>query len=824
MSVTSLLFHPPSHATPLSKPLKRTRSTIHSSSTSSSYSSSPSLQASSSPSYLSSSPFASTACTSRDENDDDPLYSAVPSAQRRHPRLSYPPYPYHLPSSTSSFTSTSASSPSSSSTSSPFLSTASTPSISPLSPSLPLHPAFLLSRRSSSPSSTSSAAPPHPPLSPSLKRLCIDDPDEEDDDGPRRRRRLDAEQSLLVSFSSFSLSPSPPAPSPAAPPAVAHQAAVCRVFVRGKRTASDGLPFTPPPRPHHPLPPAASVSVSVSPAPGAGPLSSSLPSSSTFSLSQLLTSSSSSSSSSSSPMHSPSSSSALPSALPTPSSASLTGHRPRLMSPQERAALFPSRSVSSSPLPPPALAAASARRVSTGKRHGLDSPSSASSYRSHPSDGGQGGGRGSKRVKEERRRDRRCSFAYTDDSGHLLPNVDDDAHGLGEPSPTSSSQLKLLMMGSTSSSSLSSLDSPSYASSYPSAAAPLNSPVSGGQQRRFCHIEQGDLLGTAAAAASVARRGQGVSLYGTQDEGELVDAVEKCRLEEHKQAPPSSVEEQNRPDPFNPFHVDDDETEELPRLLPAAPRLATRSTSLRVTVVPSSSSLLPVASDDEDEEVVSEGGVGVVQLSPLLSRAVSASSSSGECFSEFIRTGSFSQAVRSARQQRSIGWSRTSSISNSPFPVTPEPILSPLSSSLVAPPGSPVPSASMSTLSSFPLPSAVCHPQPPLSPFALLPSSSPSFARSLSMGVRGAEVGRRGGLGWADKSRASVAGSGRRRLGEGEGQGEDVLVVPFLKELSLPPRVGTVGVGEVGEVGSGMLARFRASRAGRMEVQTSGDS
>ena len=814
----STLIHPPTHSSSLSKPLKRTRSTIQPSTATSSLSSSPS------PHSLSSSPFTcSTQSPSRAEDDDDPLYSAAVLTQRRHPRLSYPPYPYHLPPSHSSLTSTTASSsPSSSSTSSsPFLSHSSTPSISPLSPALPLQPSLLLlSRRSSSPISTSPTTPtppphPHHPPSPSLKRLCIDDSDDPTDTDARtsRRRKVDADHALLISFSSFSLSPRPPPqPHPAPHPT---QSAVSRVIVRGKRSTPLGLPFASTPLPSHLSPPVPTpFSLTVSPAPGVDGmtgLSSSLPSTSSFLLAQLITSSSSSSSSSS-PMHSPTSSAALPSTLPTPSSASSTTHRPRLISPQERAALFPSRSVSSSPLPPPSLASAAARRVSTGKRPGLDSPSSASSHRSHTSGVGQLGGRGSKRVKEDRRRDRRCSFAYTDEAGHLLPNVDDEAHELSGTSPSPTSRLTLLMMGSPSSFSHSSLDSPSY-SSYPSATAPLNSPVSGGQRRRLCHIVQGDLLGTAAAAASVARRGQGVSLYGSEDEVELVDAVEKCHLEEQKQPPQSSVEEKERPVLSSALLADEDEAEEVRRLLPAAPRLATRSTSLRVSVLPSTSStLLPVALDDEDDEL---GQRGLLELSPGVGRAVSATSSSGGGggFSEFIRTGSFSQAVRSARQRQSVGSSRTSSASSSPFPATPEPILSPLSSSLVAPPGSPTASASASSLTSFPLPSAL-HQQPPLSPFTLLPSSSPSFARSLSMGVMGVDVARRG-LGWIEKSRASVAGSGRRRMREGEAQGEDV--VPFLKELSLPPRAGSGGT-DGAEVVSGMLARFRASRAGRMEV------
>ena len=491
------------------------------------------------------------------------------------------------------------------------------------------------------------------------------------------------------------------------------------------------------------------------------------------------------------------------------------------MSPQERAALFPSRSVSSSPLPPPTSlsSSSSSRRASTtGKRQGIDSPSSASSYRSHLTTAQTTHPRGSKRVKEDRRRDRRCSFGYTDDSGHLLSNADDereDSFITASPSPPSSSRLTLLL-GSTSSSSLSSLDSPSY-SSYPSATAPLNSPVSGGLRRRFCHIEQHDLLGTAAAAANVARRGATASLYGSEeDEGDdLVDAVGKFNLRDSRAykhpTATAMAEEKEQPSTAD----DDDDDAEVARQLPAAPRLPTRSTSLRVNVV--AAGPVPVASDGDEDVLADDDGL-VVELSPM-GRGEGASSSSGSGagsgagFSDFIRTGSFSQALRSARRQAGLGSSRASSSEGSPFPGTPEPVLSPLSSSLAAPPVSPSASGSSASQASSSALPAARHAPTALSPFTLLPATSPLFARSLSMGV---DPVRRSDRGENTGRRPTLVSSARRRGDDGDSAAGDV--VPFLKELSLPTKTSAEG-----EAGGGMLARIRANRAGRMEVQTGMD-
>ena len=779
---------PPSPHSLLSKSTKRSRSHSHTHHSTSHASSSSVLHTSFSPSVTA-------------YDDEDFIYTSPADIQTRHPRHSYPPCPMPtLPSFSHS-----TSSPTSSS-SSPFFSHASTPSISPVSPPLP-HYSALMSRRSSSSSSSSSTSSIEAVFDSTsvagLKRLAISDEEREREgevEGRRSRRKVDADTSLLISFSSFNLSAPHPIVSPSS-----RTSAVPRVIVKGKRASA---PVGPAPAPRTPvkasaLPP--SFSVTVSPAPALdvpGILSTSLPSTSSFFLSHLL---SSASSSSSSPLHSPTSAAQLQaaSALPTPSSASSTGgHRPRLMSPQERAALFPSRSVSSSPsLQAQSLDSSSAsRRVATGKRQGVDSPSSASSYRTASASSAQP--RGSKRVKEDRRRDRRCSFGYTPDDG-ARQHSSERQDSTSSPSPLSASCLTLLM-ASPSSSSLSSLDSPSCSSAYPSALAPLNSPVSGGLRRRLCHIEQHDLLGTAAAAASVARRGELAGLYGAEEEGDLIDAVQGCKLDdEHQQTAATTA-------------GDDDVDDGRPRVLPTAPRLATRSTSLRVSVTPAP--LFPAASDDEelpaDEEVL-------VVLSPIKGRGASAASAVDGGFSEFIRTGSFSAALRSARQQKAQTqrWisPHPSSASGSSLPATPEPVLSPLSASLLAPPVAVSPAASVSESSTASVAtSAGANAQPPLSPFTLLPIPPTMFPRSLSVGVEAAHRAHRGDGGWHPKGSRAYAGSGRRgREGEGEGHADDV--VPFLKELSLPPR------GDSGEAGGGMLARFRATRAGKMEVVTTSD-
>ena len=111
-------------------------------------------------------------------------------------------------------------------------------------------------------------------------------------------------------------------------------------------------------------------------------LSSSLPSGAQSFLSLLNVSCASANSSFSSPAHSPSGGGfPCASQQATPSSThSSASFRPHILSAQQRAALFPSRSVTSSPTPLDGHSGSSstARRTSTGKRSGMDPPALAS--------------------------------------------------------------------------------------------------------------------------------------------------------------------------------------------------------------------------------------------------------------------------------------------------------------------------------------------------------------------------------------------------------------------------------------------------------------
>ena len=363
-------------------------------------------------------------------------------------------------------------------------------------------------------------------------------------------------------------------------------------------------------------------------------------------------------------------------------------------------------------------------------------------------------------MKGDRSLDRRCSFNVGEatDDGLLLSLAADDADEAQQrqPGEASSSLPRRLALGS--SSSLSSLDSPS-SSGYSHAAAPLNSPVSGGElRRRLCHIEQPDLLGAAAAAASVARRRSGLQA-GEEEEGELVEAVGRLRMDIALRRPQQQDEDEEK-----------EEEEERQPPLPAAPRLVTRC-GLRVSAAPS----LPLPlSDDDGEQQPDSGAAPSSPYGPPCPPPA---------FSEFISTGAFSQAVRSRLQQQP-----------QPHPpqlsaCTPEPVLSPLSPLAPLPVSlsTPAPPASPS------LPPAVS----PSPPFVLLPLPLCALPRSLSMGVEPRRL-QYGGGGTAG-SRAAGGGSARWRreaelslaagepAGAADGGGE--LIVPLLKELQLSLRL-----------------------------------
>ena len=792
-------------------------------------------------------------------SDDE--YDGPHSAARVYPRLSYPPSASHSLTPPLPALLPSSSSYSSSASSCSLLdSTLYSPTTSPLSPCRDVSGcsagSYSFSPLSSSQLASSSSPVPYSDLyqSPvqSLKRLCVNNGDAcaesaaEEEPVQRWTRtqhilpysHQQHQQQLLLSASS----------------SLAHSGAGSRVLVRAKRTPLSSLsasvtPYQSQPssrpstassstlRPsfnlsepsvdYHSSPPSlpansAPTSTHASPRPSAATspqtrytsiLSSSLPSGGQSFLSLLTLSCAAANSSFSSPAHSPSAAGFLSSSQHgTPSSAhSSASSRPHIMSAQERAALFPSRSVTSSPLPPDSQCnSSSSRRTSTGKRAGMDA-SSLTAASVDVSRRASDGGRHSKRLKEDRRRDRRRSIAtsYSEQSdGPLVDDAADESDDmllqltLVPPTAPAHAVSRLSLVLGSSSNSLSSLDSPSSTSSYPRMSAPLNSPVSGSQGRRAGHIAADHLLGTAAAAASVARRRDSSGSLYEEEEQWLVEAVGAMQL--FCEAGTMKQEEEEK------------ELDETPPKLPAAPRLANRSTSLRLNLAAAISqpSHFPGESDSEMTGGDADDDSIVLSHSPLPSRQ---QSSPAEYYESFIpSTGSFSKVLRAQRQSQSqsqsqlFGSSSSSSSSSTSSPFPPSPVLSPLSparplhpdsfmsaaaAAVVIAPLSPIAfsssSSSFSSLSSSlsgTLSSSFATgPPPSLSPFAPLPDYLPSFGRSVSHTVDRRRLPFGGGHhtgGGAEKRHTRVLGlSERERAGDGVG-----LDVPFLKELSLPPR------------------------------------
>ena len=551
-------------------------------------------------------------------------------------------------------------------------------------------------------------------------------------------------------------------------------------------------------------------------------LSSSVPSNNHSFLSLLNVSCATANSSFTSPAHSPSGdgSHSLMSQQATPSSAhSSVSFRPHIMSAQERAALFPSRSVTSSPIPPPdsrfsSSSSNSSKRTSSGKRAGMDTPANQAPVSIDVGRRTSDGGRHNKRMKEDRRRDRRRSIvsSYSEHRDESLGDLSDECDDMLlqltlVPATTPAHSASRLSLYIGSSNSLSSLDSPSSTSSYPRMSAPLNSPVSGSQGRRAGHIAADHLLGTAAAAAGVARRRNSIgSLYEEyEDEQRLADAVGAMQLCNDNSA---TKDEEQKEAPATP-----------PRL-PTAPRLASRSTSLRLNLnaAISQPSLFPAESDSEQACGDADDDSAVLSSSPMPSRQ---QSSPAEFYESVIpSTGSFSQVLRAQRQNQLFASSSSSGSSSSSSPFPPSPVLSPLSparpmrdsfmssaaaaavASVVIAPLSPVAFASHSS-SSYPSLSSslsgalsssfATGPPLSLSPFASLPDFPPAFSRSASHTIDPRRLPFGNGQhtsGGTQKRHSRGQGPGlgaglteRERAGDGVG-----LDVPFLKELSLPPR------------------------------------
>ena len=711
------------------------------------------------------------------------------------------------------------------------------PSTSP-----PSHYRHVSGRSSSSSSSASPhsaspqsyAGPQHSPA-PSLKRLCVNSTDGHsesvDDDSQQPMRSPRQQLHLRLQPSHLQLQ--------------SHPNTANRVLVRAKRQMAGSTSASVTPSPSQPnsrpstaastslrasfnlsepatddssMPPANSAPTSSPASPhmstASSPLtrynsilSSSVPSGSQSFLSLLNVSCASANSSFPSPVHSPAAGCFQSSSQHgTPSSAhSSVTFRPHIMSAQERAALFPSRSVSSSPLPPDAISVYSNKRTSNGKRAGENAllHASAAIDVSRRSSEGE---RDSKRVKDDRRRDRRRSIvsSYSEQRDVLLlgdagDECDDMLLQLSlvpGATPMHTASRLSLVVGSCNS--LSSLDSPS-STSYPRMSAPLNSPVSGSHGRRAGHIAADHLLGTAAAAASVARRRN--SVYEEDEQG-LVDAVGAMQLCSDGGANKGEEEEK--------------EGEETSLKLPAAPRLASRTTSLRLDLT-ANSSRFPTDNDSEQACDDADDDSVVLSSSPMPSRQ---QSSPGDYYETFIpSTGSFSKVLRAQRQISLFGSNSSSGSSSSSSPFPPSPVLSPMSptrplhhgsfmshggTAIVLAPLSPSAFPSDSASSSFSTLSTslsdalsssfTTGPPLSLSPFAALPDFPPAFSRSASHTVdpnRLAFGGGGGGVGGGqhtsgglDKRHMRAMGlSERERTGDGVG-----LDVPFLKELSLPPR------------------------------------